>query len=178
MQHAYKGVSAARLSNKLHLPHALPAIPPVLLQHPRAGLQPLRERPTKFGRATIKMRVRAPAEMLGAVQDLLDTHFENDVGMRADPRSARDATSGVPSSHDKAGRDGFWLARWLEARGVEAHVIHPSSSRRLFLVSQFGGVTVAKCGGAANREATLLPITWSSQTKAANYAGRDQTPPE
>jgi transposase len=27
----------------------------------------------------------------------------------------------------EAGRDGFWLARWLEARGVEAHVIHPSS---------------------------------------------------
>jgi len=27
----------------------------------------------------------------------------------------------------EAGRDGFWLARWLSARGVEAHVIHPSS---------------------------------------------------
>ena len=27
----------------------------------------------------------------------------------------------------EAGRDGFWLARWLEARGVEAHVIHPSN---------------------------------------------------
>src|SRR5580704_17693027 len=27
----------------------------------------------------------------------------------------------------EAGRDGFWLARWLEARGVEAHVIHLSS---------------------------------------------------
>src|SRR5215813_13799676 len=26
----------------------------------------------------------------------------------------------------EAGRDGFWLARWLAARGVEAHVIHPS----------------------------------------------------
>src|SRR5438046_8798876 len=24
----------------------------------------------------------------------------------------------------EAGRDGFWLARWLEARGVEAHVIY------------------------------------------------------
>jgi transposase len=24
----------------------------------------------------------------------------------------------------EAGRDGFWLARWLNARGVEAHVIH------------------------------------------------------
>src|SRR6201981_427821 len=27
----------------------------------------------------------------------------------------------------EAGRDGFWLARWLNARGGEAHVIHPSS---------------------------------------------------
>ena len=27
----------------------------------------------------------------------------------------------------EAGRDGFWLARWLRAQGVEAHVIHPAS---------------------------------------------------
>ena len=27
----------------------------------------------------------------------------------------------------EAGRDGFWLARWLRARDIEAHVIHPSS---------------------------------------------------
>jgi transposase len=27
----------------------------------------------------------------------------------------------------EAGRDGFWLARWLMARGVEAYVIHPAS---------------------------------------------------
>jgi transposase len=27
----------------------------------------------------------------------------------------------------EAGRDGFWLARWLRARDVEAHVIHASS---------------------------------------------------
>ena len=27
----------------------------------------------------------------------------------------------------EAGRDGFWLARWLRARGLEAHVIHPAS---------------------------------------------------
>jgi transposase len=27
----------------------------------------------------------------------------------------------------EAGRDGFWLARWLLARGVEAHVIHATS---------------------------------------------------
>ncbi|HYD29025.1 IS110 family transposase [Brevundimonas sp.] len=27
----------------------------------------------------------------------------------------------------EAGRDGFWLARWLRVRGLEAHVIHPAS---------------------------------------------------
>ncbi len=27
----------------------------------------------------------------------------------------------------EAGRDGFWLARWLRARGVECQVIHPTS---------------------------------------------------
>ena len=27
----------------------------------------------------------------------------------------------------EAGRDGFWLARWLGTQGIEAHVIHPSS---------------------------------------------------
>jgi len=27
----------------------------------------------------------------------------------------------------EAGRDGFWLARWLRARSVEAYVIHPTS---------------------------------------------------
>jgi len=27
----------------------------------------------------------------------------------------------------EAGRDGFWLARWLRTHGIEAHVIHSSS---------------------------------------------------
>jgi transposase len=27
----------------------------------------------------------------------------------------------------EAGRDGFWLARWLQARNIEAYVIHPTS---------------------------------------------------
>ncbi len=27
----------------------------------------------------------------------------------------------------EAGRDGFWLARWLQAQGIETHVIHSSS---------------------------------------------------
>jgi transposase len=27
----------------------------------------------------------------------------------------------------EASCDGFWLARWLRARGIEAYVIHPTS---------------------------------------------------
>jgi transposase len=27
----------------------------------------------------------------------------------------------------EAGGDGFWLARWLQAKGIEAYVIHPTS---------------------------------------------------
>ena len=30
-------------------------------------------------------------------------------------------------STEQAGRDGFWLARWLRRTGIEAYVIHPSS---------------------------------------------------
>src|SRR5215467_15521865 len=30
----------------------------------------------------------------------------------------------------EAGRDGFWLARWLAVRGVEAHAIHPRGVAR------------------------------------------------
>src|SRR5262249_22964870 len=89
MQHAYKGIGAARFFNKVYFPHALAAIAPVLLQHPRAGLQTHWERLTKLRRITIEKRVRSPVEMLGAVKDLLDAHFENDVGMRADPRPTR-----------------------------------------------------------------------------------------
>jgi transposase len=45
----------------------------------------------------------------------------------------RDEASKAGSKIDRiavafeAGRDGFWLARWLRARGIEAYVIHPNS---------------------------------------------------
>ena len=31
----------------------------------------------------------------------------------------------------EAGRDGFWLARWLRARDIEAHVLGSASTRRI-----------------------------------------------
>ena len=48
-------------------------------------------------------------------------HRWRDTAVRADGNITRIALA------FEAGRDGFWLARWLAARGVEAHVIHPSS---------------------------------------------------
>ena len=64
----------------------------------------------------------------------------------------------------EAGRDGFWLARWLRARDIEVHVIHTSSvavsreHRRAKMMARpdYGGkpfqsrrlVTLSNCGGA------------------------------
>src|SRR6516165_1134878 len=48
-------------------------------------------------------------------------HRWRDTAVRADGNITRIALA------FEAGRDGFWLARWLAARGVEAHVIHASS---------------------------------------------------
>src|SRR6201982_2217095 len=48
-------------------------------------------------------------------------HRWRDEAVRAGPKITRVALA------FEAGRDGFWLARWLGARGIEAHVIHASS---------------------------------------------------
>jgi transposase len=48
-------------------------------------------------------------------------HRWRDEGVRAGKTIKRIAVA------YEAGRDGFWLARWLGARGVEPHVIHPAS---------------------------------------------------
>src|SRR4051794_33291985 len=50
--------------DEFDFPYALAVIATVLLQHPRAGLQPCRKRVTKFAGAAVQMRVRAPAQML------------------------------------------------------------------------------------------------------------------
>jgi transposase len=66
---------------------------------------------------------RQPRKKLGpnAERLLALLHRWRDEAVRAGKKIARIALA------FEAGRDGFWLARWLRARGVEAHVIHPSS---------------------------------------------------
>jgi hypothetical protein len=66
------------------------AIAAVLLQDARAGgLQQRRKLGAECGGIAVEAGVGAPAEMLGAVEDFLDAHLEDHVGMSADPGAAR-----------------------------------------------------------------------------------------
>jgi transposase len=66
---------------------------------------------------------RHPLKKLAADQDALLRllHRWRDEANKAGRKITRIAVA------FEAGRDGFWLARWLRARGIEAHVIHPTS---------------------------------------------------
>src|SRR5205085_2344079 len=62
----------------------------------------------------------------------------------------------------EAGRDGFWLARWLEARGVEAHVIHASSvtvsrEHRRAKTDRLDTELLKRARGNARRQASEKP---------------------
>src|SRR5215469_4677210 len=70
---------------------------------PGVERQPLKKLPTDENELLkLLERWRAEAEKAGYKIDRITVAFE-------------------------AGRDGFWLARWLRARGIEAHVIHAAS---------------------------------------------------
>src|SRR5215831_18226794 len=70
---------------------------------PGVERQPLKKlMPDEGGLLKLLERWRAEAEKVGHKIDRITVAFE-------------------------AGRDGFWLARWLRARGIEAHVIHAAS---------------------------------------------------
>src|SRR4051794_26227791 len=67
----------------------------------------------------------------------------------------------------EAGRDGFWLARWLRAHGVEAHVIHPpgvavSREHRRAKTDRFDTACSSACFsagcGASRSIVTWLPF--------------------
>jgi transposase len=66
---------------------------------------------------------REPLKKLAPDAELLLRQIDRwrDEAAAAGRRIARSAVA------FEAGRDGFWLARWLRTRGVEAHVIHPTS---------------------------------------------------
>src|SRR3954453_16880574 len=67
--------------------------------------------------------VRQPAKKLGADEhELLKLIYR----WRAEASRAGREIDRICVAFE-AGRDGFWLARWLAAKGIEAYVIHPSS---------------------------------------------------
>ena len=66
---------------------------------------------------------RQPLKKLGPDHDALLALLER---WRAEAGRAGRAIGRIAVAYE-AGRDGFWLARWLRARGIEAHVIHPTS---------------------------------------------------
>src|SRR6476661_5501232 len=68
----------------------------------------------------------------------------------------------------EAGRDGFWLARWLEARGVEAHVIHASS---LAVSREHRRAPAGQGAGAVLRREITMP---GAGAHAAGPAVRDR----
>ena len=76
----------------------------------------------------------------------------------------------------EAGRDGFWLARWLRARGIEAHVIHASS------VAVSREHTAGEDGSARHRAAqTRLSRLAARRTGPLHHGGdpddrRERTP--
>jgi hypothetical protein len=49
----------------------------------------------------------------------------------------------------EAGRDGFWLARWLRQRGIEAHVIHATS------------IALSREHRRAKTEVEVAPVWWT-----------------
>jgi transposase len=67
--------------------------------------------------------VRQPLKKLEADEAALLRQLER---WRAEAGKAGRTITRVAVAFE-AGRDGFWLARWLRARGIEAHVIHPTS---------------------------------------------------
>ena len=66
---------------------------------------------------------RQPLKKLGADADALLALLHR---WRAEAIKAGRKTDRIVVAFE-AGRDGFWLARWLRARGIEAYVIHSTS---------------------------------------------------
>jgi hypothetical protein len=71
----------------------------------------------------------------------------------------------------EAGRDGFWLARWLEARGVEAHVIHPSS---VAVSREHRRAKTDRLDSFSNTRTSIASSTSNEGVKHGRPAGRSE----
>src|SRR6516162_8243441 len=112
--------------NRWSAPHAEVERPEPISHRPRTGRHAdygHRDEPVELARCRYRAWRRAPA-------------VEKARGRReriAEAAASMASGSGEGRTQDRAhcsrlpGRDGFWLARWLKARGIEAYVIHASS---------------------------------------------------
>jgi hypothetical protein len=84
----------------------------------------------------------------------------------------------------EAGRDGFWLARWLRVHGIEAHVIHAASVACMNVASEI--ITATNHGSrspAVDRlwlslvsviegGSLIVPLRWAPPTCPARHKRR------
>ena len=80
----------ARTGRQLYLPDALPPVTSIAFEHSwPTWLQPERElRPEAFC-GPVDVGIRTPTKMFGSIDDFLDAHFEDDIGVSADPNTPR-----------------------------------------------------------------------------------------
>ena len=63
----------------------------------------------------------------------------------------------------EAGRDGFWLARWLRARDIETYVIHPTSvavSREHRRAKSGSTLDCSNASSSVGCVANQITVTW------------------
>ena len=81
-----------------------------------------RHRAEDFGNTTTWSAIQALKKLAADENELLRP-LER---WRAEAEKAGHKTTRIAVAFE-TGRDGFWLARWLRARGIEANVIHAAS---------------------------------------------------
>ena len=73
-----------------------------------------------------------------------------------------------------ASRDGFWLARWLRAQGIEAHVIHAASvavlGGHMARAERHTSVRGYIARGGQIVDASIVPVPKQRNTREENEA--------
>ena len=108
-------------------PHAEVRRPEPIPDHPRTWRyadRGHRDEPVELARCRYRAWRRAPA--VEEARNRRERIAETAASMAGGSEESRTQIERIAVAFE-AGRDGFWLARWLKARGIEAYVIHASS---------------------------------------------------
>ena len=108
-------------------PHAEVRRPEPIPDHPRTwrhAYRGHRDEPVELARCRYCAWGRAPA--VEEARNRRERIAETAASMAGGSEESRTRIERIAVAFE-AGRDGFWLARWLKARGIEAYVIHASS---------------------------------------------------